>query len=74
MFLEHVFVYVLPFSLPLGVRGLAAACDCGPPWTILLTFFYEMGISRNKSLTTFMSIPIAYYYVEAGYENDAIFM
>ena len=32
MFILHVFISVI--SLP---RGLAAACDCGTPWTFLLT-------------------------------------
>ena len=28
-----------PFSLPLGVGDLAAAYDCGAPWSFLLTFW-----------------------------------
>ena len=31
----------LCFSLPLGVEGLAAVCDCGIPSTFLL-FFWNM--------------------------------
>ena len=39
MLLMHLFVYsarvdFCPFSLP-----QAAACDCGIPWTFLLTFY-----------------------------------
>ena len=33
----EVLVFVI-FSLPLG--GLTAVCDCGTPWTFLLTFLY----------------------------------
>ena len=32
------FVSLCAFSLPLGVGVLAAVCDCGIPWTFLLTF------------------------------------
>ena len=44
MLLVHLFVCFVRvsfchFSLPLGVGGLAAVCDCGTPWTFLLTFF-----------------------------------
>ena len=44
MRLVHLFVCFVRasfchFSLPLGVRGLAAVCDYGTPWTFLLTFF-----------------------------------
>ena len=43
MFLVHLFVCFIRvsfchLSLSLGVGGLAAVCDCGTPWTFLLTF------------------------------------
>ena len=67
--LVHLFVYFArvnfcPFSLPLGV-GLAAACDCGTPWTILLTFFSD-GRVRLSLLKTclcfFFFFLILYWY------------
>ena len=44
MLLVHLFVCFIcasfyHFPLPFGVRGLAAICDCGTPWTFLLIFF-----------------------------------
>ena len=36
--LYFAWVDFCPFSHPLVVRGLAAACDCSTPWTFLLTF------------------------------------
>ena len=43
MLLVHLFVCFVrvsfrDFSLPLG---LAAVCDCGTPWTFLLTFLHD---------------------------------
>ena len=35
-------VCLCPFSLPLGCRGMAAVCDCGIPWTLLLSFFNDV--------------------------------
>ena len=32
-------VYVFVFFSSSGCRGLAAVCDCGTPWTFLLTFY-----------------------------------
>ena len=44
MLLVHLFVCFTrftfcPFPLSSWCRGLAAVCDCGSPWTFLLTFF-----------------------------------
>ena len=39
MLLVHLFVLrVLSFFSSSWYRGLAAVCDCGIPWTFLLTF------------------------------------
>ena len=39
LFVLRVYVFVIfPYSL---CRGLAAVCDCGIPWTFLLTFYSE---------------------------------
>ena len=32
--------YVLSFFSSSGCRGLIAVCDCGTPWTFLLTVLY----------------------------------
>ena len=48
MILVHLFVYFAHinfsiFSLASSwCRGLAAACDCGFPWTFLLIFFNKL--------------------------------
>ena len=41
LFVSFVHVRFCHFSLPLGVGGggVAAVCDCGIPWTFLLTFY-----------------------------------
>ena len=42
-------VFVIFF--PLGIGGLAAVCDCGTPWTFLLTFFKEHNNISNGAYT-----------------------
>ena len=38
-FVRFVLVWVCLFPLPLGVWEGAAVCDCGTPWTFLLSFY-----------------------------------
>ena len=38
-FVQFALVWFCTFPLPLGVWERAAVCDCGTPWTFLLTFF-----------------------------------
>ena len=43
-FVRFVLVWICRFPLPLwvweGLRGRAAVCDCGSPWTFLLPFLH----------------------------------
>ena len=48
LFMLHALSSVL-FSLPLCAKGLAAACDCGTPWTFLLTYLH----SQNTVISIF---------------------
>ena len=51
LFVCFVRVSVCPFSLSLGVGGLAAVCDCGTPWTFLLAFFVRKFLTQfNKNV------------------------
>ena len=48
-FLYVARVKFCPFFLPLGVRGLAVACDCNTSWNFLLTFLH----SQSKVISIF---------------------
>ena len=76
MLLVHLFVCfarecLCPFSS--WCRGLAAVCDCGMPWTFLLTCFrmfyvfknslvilkwFELNIRRWSGISIFLSCPV----------------
>ena len=66
MLLVHLFVCLfcacmfLSFFSSSWCQGLAAVCDCGIPWSFLLTFFLfhvkeeknERNVFHNKGLTS----------------------
>ena len=49
--LVHLFVYFATniFSSS-WFQGLAVACDCGAPWTFLLTIFFNQGFSLQTEV------------------------
>ena len=54
--LAHLFVCCVRvsfchLSLPLDAGGLAAVCDCGTPWTFLLTFLSKLAPRLNTRWT-----------------------
>ena len=46
-FVRFVLVWICRFPLPLGV---SAVCDCGTPWTFLLTFLFFMTYERYSEI------------------------
>ena len=62
--LVHLFVHfarvdVWPFFSPSWCQRLAAACDCGTPWTFLLTFFYlKLILMVHRVLQVRFSLPL----------------
>ena len=60
MLLVHLFalrVYVFVLFLFLLCQGLAAVCDCGILWTVLLTCFgFEMKLLENNVSQNFVNI------------------
>ena len=57
MLLVHLFVCFArfrfcPFPLSSWCRGLAAVCDCGSPWTFLLTFLFTFLLFLCKAEDT----------------------
>ena len=70
LFVCFVLVSFLSFFSSSWCRGLAAVCDCGTPWTFLLTFFrntihvYLINITnRNYSAMT-VCLPWITYMVK----------
>ena len=60
LFVLHVLLCLLPFfSFSLCfVSGLAAACDCGTPWTCLLTLLHTMFYKLVEEMVAKRSIAV----------------
>ena len=48
LFVLYVLVFVI--FLFLLVLGVASVCDCGTPWTFLLTFWYVAARDQTRDL------------------------
>ena len=50
-----LYVLILSFFSSSWCRGLAAVCDCGTPWSFLLTFlrYYSEGCAEQTMVTIY---------------------
>ena len=65
LFVLYVLVFVI--FLFLLVRGLAAVCDDGTPWTFLLTFLLKISISfPQRTLISTKGIGFVLYYTRTS--------
>ena len=63
LYASHAFVclscmnYPFSFSLPLGVGGLAADCDCGTPWIFYSAFWYvDQSLIKPKTVLSLLAL------------------
>ena len=71
VFLVHMFFTCYFFFSSSWCRGLAAVCDCGTPWTFLLSLLVSwQGMIRLPEVSDEMELFVHFLYCQNMYYND----